>query len=133
MRMLVLATGFSLGCAVSLGFFSSAQAQDAEAGQKVFGQCRSCHQIGETAKNGVGPHLNGIFLRKAGEVEGYNYSEANKKSGAAWTEEFFAKYIADPRGVMPGNKMAFAGLKQEKQIADLITFLKQYGADGKKP
>ncbi len=112
---------------------AAATAQDAEAGQRVFNQCRACHQVGETAKNGVGPHLNGLFQRKAGDVAGYNYSEANKKSGVAWSEEFFAKYIADPKGVMPGNKMVYAGLKNEKQVQDLIAFLKQYGPDGKKP
>jgi cytochrome c len=110
----------------------TASAQDAEAGQRVFNQCRACHQVGETAKNGVGPQLNGLFQRKAGEAAGYNYSDANKKSGASWSEEFFAKYIADPKGVMPGNKMVYAGLKSEKQAQDLIAFLKQYGPDGKK-
>lgn len=117
----------------SLPFIPVANAQDAEAGQRVFNQCRACHQIGETAKNAVGPHLNGLFQRKAGEVSGYNYSEANKTSGATWSEDFFVKYIADPKGTMPGNKMAYAGLKNEKQIADLVSFLKQYGPDGKKP
>jgi cytochrome c len=116
-----------------LAFPAVSSAQDAEAGQRVFTQCRTCHQVGETARNAVGPHLNGLFQRKAGEVAGYTYSEANKKSGATWTEEFFAKYIADPRGVMPGNKMVYAGLKNEKQVTDLIAFLKQYGPDGKKP
>jgi cytochrome c len=121
--LVALTTAFSL---------ASANAQDTEAGQRVFNQCRACHQIGETAKNGVGPQLNGLFQRKAGEVAGYNYSEANKKSGATWSEEFFAKYIADPKGVMPGNKMVYAGLKSEKQVQDLIAFLKQFGPDGKK-
>jgi len=74
----------------------------------------------------------GLFGRVAGTVEGYNYSEANKKSGITWTEESFAKYIQDPRAAMPGNKMAFAGIKNEKEIADLTAFLKQFGKDGKK-
>ena len=68
----------------------------------------------------------------AGSVEGYNYSPANKNSGVTWTEETFAKYIVDPRAFMPGNKMAFAGIKNEKEIADLTAFLKQYDKDGKK-
>lgn len=129
MKILIL----PLAAAALLATGTGAIAQDAEAGQRVFSQCRTCHQVGETARNGVGPHLNGLFLRKAGEVAGYNYSEANKSSGAMWSEEFFAKYIADPKGVMPGNKMTYAGLKNETQVRDLTAFLKQYGADGKKP
>lgn len=108
-----------------------ALAQDAEAGKTVFNACRACHQVGETAKNGVGPALNGLFGRKAGSVAGYNYSAANKDSGKTWDEAFFATYIKDPKGTMPGNKMAYAGLKDDKKIADLIAYLKTFGADGK--
>lgn len=108
-----------------------ARAQDAEAGKSVFNVCRACHQVGETARNGVGPVLNGIFGRKAGTIEGYNYSTANKESGKTWDEAFFAAYIKDPRGTMPGNKMAYAGLKDDKRIADLVAYLKSFGADGK--
>ncbi len=100
-----------------------ARAQDAAAGEKVFLVCRACHQVGDNAKNAVGPVLNGLFGRKAGSVEGYNYSEANKKSGITWTEEEFTKYIQDPKAVVPGTNMAFAGLKDEKKIKDLIAYL----------
>lgn len=110
---------------------AAAFAQDVEAGKSVFNQCRACHQIGETAKNGVGPQLNGLFGRKSGTTEGYNFSEANKKAEITWDEAAFAKYIKDPKAAMPGNKMAYAGLKDDKRIADLTAFLKQYGADGK--
>ena len=110
----------------------SASAQDVAAGEKSYAKCRACHQVGETAKNGVGPKLNGLFGRVAGSVEGYNYSAANKTSGVTWTEETFAKYIVDPRGAMPGNKMAFAGIKNETEIANLTAFLKQYNAEGTK-
>jgi cytochrome c len=107
-------------------------AQDAAEGENVFKKCRACHQVGETAKNGVGPRLNGLFGRKAGSIEGFNYSEANKNSGVTWTEDVFSKYIADPKAFMPGNKMAFAGLKDEKEVKDVTAFLKQYDAEGKK-
>ncbi len=120
----------SLAAAAML-FAGAAVAQDAEAGKSVFNQCRACHQVGETAKNGVGPVLNGLFGRQAGTVAGYNYSEANKKSGIVWDETNFATYIKDPRAAMPGNKMAYAGLKDEKRIADLIAYLKTFGPDGK--
>jgi len=100
-----------------------ASAQDAAAGEKVFAVCKACHQVGDTAKNAVGPLLNGLFGRKAGSVEGYNYSDANKKSGITWTEEEFTKYIQDPKGVVPGTKMAFAGVKDPQKIKDLIAYL----------
>jgi cytochrome c len=112
----------------------AASAQDAAAGERIFLQCRTCHQIGETAKNAVGPQLNGLFEnRKAGTVEGYSYSPAYKNiTDKVWTPENFTVYIKDPRGVTPGTKMVYAGLKDETQIKNLIAFLQQYGPDGKK-
>lgn len=109
-----------------------AAAQDAAAGEKVFAVCKACHQVGETAKNGVGPELNGLIGRKAGEAPGYNYSAANKNSGLTWDEATFREYIKDPKGKVPGTKMVFAGLKDEKKTDDLIAFLKQFDASGKK-
>jgi cytochrome c len=115
-----------------IAFVAPAQAQDAAAGEKIFVQCRACHQVGETAKNAVGPLLNGLFGRKSGTIDGYNYSEANKSSGIVWDETVFAEYIQNPRAKIPGTKMIYAGLKEEKRIKDLTAFLKQYGKDGKK-
>lgn len=109
----------------------AAMAADVESGKEVFARCKACHQVGPGAKNGQGPMLNGIFGRKAGTVEGFPYSDANKGSGVTWDEATFTKYIKDPRAFMPGNKMAFAGLKDDLDIADLIAFLKQYDAAGK--
>src|SRR3954451_7730066 len=107
-------------------------AQDAAAGEKVFVVCKACHQIGETAKNGVGPVLNGLIGRKAGSVPGYSYSDANKNSGITWDETTFREYIKDPKAKVPGTKMIYAGLKDEQKTNDLVAFLKQYDADGKK-
>ncbi|MGD9804775.1 MAG: cytochrome c family protein [Hyphomicrobiaceae bacterium] len=111
---------------------SSAFAQDAENGADVFKKCRACHQVGENAKNAVGPELNGVIGRKAGSVAGFNYSDANKSSGVVWDEATFANYIKDPRAAMPGTKMAFAGIKDPEDVKDLLAFLKQYDANGKK-
>jgi cytochrome c len=111
---------------------TDAMAQDVAAGEKSFNKCRACHQVGETAKNTVGPILNGLFGRKSGTVAGYNYSEANKNSGLTWDEAVFTDYIKDPKGKMPGTKMSFAGIKNEQEIKDLTAFLKQFAADGKK-
>ena len=114
-------------------FTSEVRAQDAAAaGEKVFAQCRACHQIGENAKNAVGPILNGLIGRKSGMIEGYNYSDANKNSGIVWDEAVFAEYIRNPRAKVPGTKMTYAGLTDEKKIQDLIAFLKQYDASGKR-
>ena len=98
-----------------LASLGAAQAQDAAAGEKVFPQCKACHQIGENAKNAVGPVLNGLIGRQSGSVEGYSYSAANKNSGITWDEATFREYIKDPKAKMPGTKMIFAGLKDEKR------------------
>ena len=111
---------------------SAAQAQDAAAGEKVFAVCRACHQIGENAKNSVGPVLNGVIGRPAGSYPGYSYSAANKNSGLTWDEATFREYIKDPRAKVPGTKMIFAGIKDEKKVNDLLAYLEQFGPDGKK-
>jgi cytochrome c len=109
-----------------------ARAQDAAAGEKVFVVCKACHQVGESAKNVVGPVLNGIIGRKAGSVGGYSYSDANKDSGITWDEATFREYIKDPKAKVPGTKMVYAGLKDEQKTNDLVAFLKQFDTDGKK-
>ncbi len=120
----------ALAFAISHG---SASAQDAAAGEKVFNtRCKVCHQIGEGAKNAVGPVLNGLIGRKTGSVEGYSYSDANKNSGLTWDEATFREYIKNPRAKIPGTKMVFAGLPKEEDVDNLLAFLKQFGPDGKK-
>jgi cytochrome c len=84
------------------------------------------------AKTKLGPPLNGIDGRKTGTLEGYNYSEANKSSGIVWNDETFPPYIRAPMQAVPGTKMTFVGLKNDKEIADLWAFLKQFGPDGQK-
>ena len=111
---------------------SGVAAQDVAAGEKAFNKCRPCHQIGETAKNIVGPKLNGLIGRKSGSVEGYNYTDANKNSGITWDEATFAEYIKKPAAKIPGTKMVFAGISNDQEIKDLTAFLKQYNAEGKK-
>ncbi|MDO9058903.1 MAG: cytochrome c family protein, partial [Bradyrhizobium sp.] len=103
--------GFVFVALLAVAGVSEVRAQDAAAGEKVFGVCKACHQVGETAKNNVGPKLNGLFGRQAGTVEGYNYSKANKESGITWDEATFREYIKDPKAKIPGTKMIYAGLK----------------------
>ena len=110
---------------------SSAMAQDAAAGKTVFNKCLACHAIGEGAKNKVGPELNGLDGRKSGTAPDYNYSDANKNSGITWNEAQFKEYIKDPRAKVPGTKMAFAGIKNEKEVNDLWAYVSQFDKDGK--
>ena len=110
---------------------SGALAQDAAAGKSSFNKCMACHAIGEGAKNKVGPELNGLDGRKSGTTEGYSYSEANKNSGITWAKDVFLEYIRDPKAKIPGTKMIFAGIKNEKEANDLWAFLALYDKDGK--
>lgn len=107
-------------------------AQDAALGEKVFNKCRACHQIGEGAKTLVGPPLNGIVGRKAGGIEGYSYSDANKNSGITWDEATLTEYLKNPKAKVPGTKMIFIGIPNDADILNLVAFLKQYDAEGKK-
>jgi cytochrome c len=110
---------------------SSALAQDAAAGKTAFNKCMACHAIGEDAKNKVGPQLNGLDGRKSGTAADYSYSEANKNSGITWNEAQFKEYIKEPKAKIPGTKMGFAGIKNEKEVNDLWAYLAQYDKDGK--
>jgi len=102
----------------------------ATAGATVFKVCTACHSVGPGATNKVGPELNGLIGRKAGTVQGYRYSAAMKNSGLTWDAATFGKYINDPRGTVPGNKMSFGGVHDPKQIADLTAYLASFDADG---
>lgn len=115
----------------------SAHAQDsspgnAEAGAVVFRRCMACHKVGPDAQNGVGPVLNGVVGRAAGGYPDYSYSSANKNSGLTWDEPTLTTYLRAPRKLVPGTKMAFAGLSKDQEIADVIAYLKQFNAQGQK-
>jgi cytochrome c len=114
------------------GSVSTASAQDAALGEKVFLKCRACHQIGEGAKNAVGPVLNGVVGRKAGTYPDYSYSDANKNSGLTWDDATLKEYLKNPRVKVPSTKMIFPGLPKDEDIDNVIAYLKQFGADGKK-
>lgn len=101
-----------------------AYAGDAAKGQKVFNKCKACHEVA-TEKNKVGPYLKGLFGRTAGTAEGFAYSEEMKALGIVWSEETLKPYLADPKAVVPKGKMAFAGLKKEEELEDVIEYLKE--------
>ena len=103
-------------------------AGDAEAGKKVFTKCMACHEA-TTDKNKIGPSLHGVVGRTAGTLESFlpKYSQAMKDAGAGglvWDEANITEYLKDPKGKIPGNKMAFAGLKKDDEIANVIAYLK---------
>jgi cytochrome c len=121
----------ALAVVTSLIAASGAPAQDIAAGKTSFNKCLACHAIGEGAKNKVGPELNGLDGRKSGTAEGYSYSDANKNSGISWSKDVFLEYIKDPKAKIPGTKMAFAGIKNEREANDLWAYIAQFDKDGK--
>lgn len=114
-----------LGFALALTHAATAQAAgDAAAGEKVFKRfCTTCHIATEKGSPRQGPTLWGVVGRKAGSVEGFRYTSANKNSGLTWTPEELDKYLTDPRAVVPGTAMAFAGVKNPEERANLIAYL----------
>jgi cytochrome c2 len=109
-----------------------ATAEDAAAGETVFKRCASCHAVGEDAKNKVGPHLNDLFGRQAGTVEGFKYSQPMIDAGAGgliWTPESFEHFIKKPRDFVKGTKMSFAGLQNEDDIENLEAYLMGFSPD----
>ena len=122
-----------IASAAWVGSIAGAMAADVAAGETVFNQkCKVCHQIGESAKNSIGPELNGLIGRKTGAVADYNYSDANKNSGIIWDEATLNAYLANPKAKIPGTKMIFAGLPKDTDRDNLVAYLAQFGSDGKK-
>lgn len=124
-RPALLLGGLLLATAPAIG---PAAAQDAAAGQRVFNQCRACHNVEQGGRNGVGPNLHGLFGRTAGTASGFRYSapmKASGEGGLVWNAETLAPYVRNPREVVAGGSMAFAGLRNDQQIADLIAYLQQ--------
>ena len=121
-----------LASLVLISTIGMANAQDLAAGEQSFRKCSPCHSVGGDARNKIGPVLNGLDGRKSGTVADYSYSEANKKVDITWSDAAFKEYIQNPMAKVPGTKMAFAGIKNEKEIADLWAYLKQFKADGSK-
>ena len=118
MRLTVPLLMLTLGLIPTAGI-----AADTAAGQAIFNRCKICHTLESGDRNTVGPNLHGVFGRKAGTSEGFVYSEGMKSSGITWDDEQVAKYLHNPREFIPGNKMAFPGIKDDKEMADLLAYL----------
>ncbi|MCY0095618.1 c-type cytochrome [Hoeflea ulvae] len=105
---------------------------DIDAGEKVFKKCKACHAVGEGAKHRVGPELNDLFGRVAGSAEGYKYSKAMMaagEEGLIWDDANVARYLAKPKDMVKGTKMAFAGLKKDDDIANVLAYLKSFSTE----
>lgn len=117
----------ALGLVVSaLAVVTPAYASDVEAGEKVFKRCGSCHAVGEGAKNKVGPELNELYGRVAGSLPDYKYSKAMIEAGQAglvWTPDTLGPYLEKPKEHVPGTKMSFPGLPNEKDIENVLAYL----------
>ncbi|MQU07364.1 c-type cytochrome [Pseudomonas helleri] len=114
---------------LNAGLFSlgAAAAGDAEAGGKLFTKtCGGCHSIGENARSGFGPHLNGVIGRQAGSLPGYQFSQAMKNSGVIWTPETLAAYIEAPKKVVKGTRMIFWGISDPEKIANLLAYIETF-------
>ena len=117
LRPVAVAVATSLTLALA-----GAHAQDAAAGGMAFQQCAECHSPG--ASDGNGPGLKGVLGRKAGTKDGFIYSPAMKKSTVVWDDTALDNFLADPQKAQPGTTMAFPGITDPKERADLIAYLK---------
>ena len=119
-------SGLLAAVVLGVGLSSSAMAGDAALGEKVFKKCKACHVV-DKEKHKTGPHLVNVIGRTAGTAEGYKkYSKAMKNSGIVWNDETLNGYLEKPKKYLKGTRMAFAGLKKEKDRANVIAYLKQY-------
>jgi cytochrome c len=103
--------------------------ENADAGEKIFKKCKSCHQVGEGAKNRIGPHLNGLFGRKAAEDADFKYSKSMVRAGVdglIWTRETLEAFVENPKSLVSGTKMNFKGIKDAQDRADLLTYLRDF-------
>jgi cytochrome c len=104
---------------------------DAERGAEIYRKCTGCHQVGPGAENRSGPHLNGVFGRKAGALEDFKYSKSMQRAsadGLVWDIEHLDAYIENPRALVSGTRMSFRGLKDKQDRDDVLAYLRQYSA-----
>ncbi len=113
----------ALGFSILIASGVAAQAGDAAKGKSVFQRCAICHTVEKGGGNGLGPNLFGVVGRKAGTAPGFSYSAAMKGSGITWTPDKLGAYVTHPGAVVPGNRMAFAGIGNPEQVADVVAYL----------
>ena len=126
MKGRILTATLALAFAAALGSGAAVAEGDAEAGEKVFKKCKTCHSF-DPGKKKIGPHLKGVVGRKAGSVDGYKYSKAMAAADITWDEANLNEFLTKPKAFLKGTKMSFGGLRKEAQRADLIAYLKAQG------
>jgi cytochrome c len=129
--LILVAAVVGLGSLVALGPAAAEDLGDTENGEKIFRQCSGCHQIGPDAQNRVGPHLNDVFGRRAGGIDGFRYSPDMIRlgnDGLSWTFEKLDAYLENPRILVSGTRMSFRGLKDPQDRADVIAYLRDFSA-----
>jgi cytochrome c len=122
------AAAFLTAMSIATLWAGQSLAQDAAAGEKVFAKCKACH-VADTDQNKIGPSLKGVIGRTAGTLEGYKYSPAMVEAGTGgmvWDDATLTEYLKSPKAVVKGTKMAFAGLKKDEDLANVIAYLKQF-------
>jgi len=124
---MIVRNWLALGVAGAIMVASGAALADGDVkkGSKVFKKCKACHTLEEGGKKKVGPNLYGLFGRTSGTSEGFKYSDAMKDAAIVWDETTLDAYLKDPKGYIPKNKMAFKGVKKEKQRVNLLAYLKE--------
>jgi cytochrome c len=124
MNKLLLVALLAAGQAGAAG--AGAGAGNAKNGAFLFQRCASCHAVGPYASAGYGPQLTGIIGRKSATTKDFKYSEAMKKSGLTWDEKTLAAFMRAPHDVVPGTSMRFWGIKDEQQVADLLSYMRTF-------
>jgi len=120
------------GLVLSAGQAAAEAGGDAERGAELFDQCRGCHQVGQGAEHGIGPHLNHIFDRAAGAYDDFRYSDPMRRAaarGLAWDYDTLDTFIMNPRILVSGTRMSFVGVEEQRDRDDLLAYLRLYSAD----
>jgi cytochrome c len=110
---------------LATAFLATAAARADEPGTAELQMCKICHAFDAAGGNRVGPELHGVFGRKAGTLPGFAFSDAMKDSGIVWNDQTLAKFLRDPQGSLPGNRMSFPGIQDEAVLRGLLRQLKQ--------
>ena len=121
-----------LTATLAVGKAGASELGDGDRGAAVFAQCKGCHQVGPSAKDRIGPNLNGVFGRRAGEIDGFSYSKSMARAGAdnlIWTQDTLDAFLENPKALVSRTRMSFRGIKDAADRSDLLAYLRRYSDD----